>query len=77
MCVSPWDIGVSYRYLSAAQEALKMFDIRKPKRQDGKCLGKSVGVYIGWLNLNLKLNLKLNLNLKRFLLQFGNVVLSI
>jgi len=52
MCVSPWDIGVSYRYLSAAQEALKMFDIRKPKRQDGKCLGKSVGVYIGWLNLS-------------------------
>jgi len=52
MCVSPWDIGVSYRYLSAAQEALKMFDIRKPKRQDGKCWGKSVGVYIGWLNLS-------------------------
>jgi len=25
----------------------------------------------------IKLNLKLNLNLKRFLLQFGNVVLSI
>jgi len=52
MCVSPWDIGVSYRYLSAAQEALKMFDIRKPKRQDGKCLGKSVYAFIGWLNLS-------------------------